>query len=286
MWWRGGGTAWGCGCGGVVVVVTLAPVVVVRGAWCVVGVEVPFNVLVSALQLCWPGGVEKLRNVNVAHAVVREGCFANVSCVLVSSGGPPESLKIGGPRNRRTLFWERAGAPPVCLPPMSARRAVRSSTVDESDADDESPDVEGAYSVAPPQPANRLSEQLRLTTPRRSKIALLCGCLAGLITVLNVLSIWPLLQGPTESRVRACTGRPLPDCAAARLRANPCSSGFSDSARLLSGRLTHRRRPSARCHRLHLQPWSSISSRLRWITSPWVRRTCLTDRASGGALPA
>lgn len=81
--------------------------------------------------------------------------------------------------------------------------------------------MECSYSVAPPQLTKRVSDHLRLTTPRRSRIALLCGCLAALITVLNVLSIWPLLQGQTDSRVRAPARRPLPDLPQ-RTRANPC----------------------------------------------------------------
>lgn len=90
--------------------------------------------------------------------------------------------------------------------------------------------MECTYSVAPPQLTKRVSDHLRLTTPRRSRIALLCGCLAALITVLNVLSIWPLLQGQTDSRVRASARRPLPDFAAA----NSCKPVLSRHAAVLS----------------------------------------------------
>jgi len=89
---------------------------------------------------------------------------------------------------------------------MSSRRLTRATSaagsVSESDIEDELTDVEGGGGTPTPQRLLADGGRARLASSRRSRTAMVCGSLAAVITVLNLMSILPLLRGNISPLVR------------------------------------------------------------------------------------
>ena len=157
---------------------------------------------------------------------------------------------------------------------MSSRRPARSCDSDEEPP----PELEGA-----PQLGRRLSEPSR-PAARASRTALLCGTLAGLITLLNLLSIWPLLQEHALAKVRARQGEkgggrtPSARSALVPLCAQAQPALYATGPR----RLRRRRAPRVSGRRLRHQARYLTSSRRHLTMSRWAPKMRSVGKGRAG----